>query len=77
MASASEERGDESDPPGEIDTGAHLKTAFRSVQKSSGESENSYTLNLTEIGSAVLGVSHREQQALVVFQNGIWVPRDE
>ena len=58
----------------ELDTGQHLDTKCRSVQEMGGNG-SCLGINLTETGATILSVNKRDQQKLLIFEKGIWIPR--
>jgi len=58
----------------ELDTGQHLDTKSRSIQEMGG-SGSCLGINLTETGATILSVDVQDQQRLLIFEKGIWIPR--
>lgn len=57
-------------------TGNLLDVKTRSVQQMNG-SKNCLGTNLSEMGTSVLGVEKQDSLQLVVYENGIWIPRND
>jgi hypothetical protein len=47
----------------------------RSVQQMNG-SPNCLGVNLSELGAAVLGVTKQDDLSIVIFERGIWIPKE-
>jgi len=62
--------GDEDSPA----TGRYIDTETRSVQHLGGRGKN-LGCNLSDKGVAQLGVTGEDTVDLVIFANGIWIPR--
>lgn len=60
--------------PSAPNTGRFMDLKTRSVQQMNG-STNCLGTNLSEIGATVLGVSAQDDVDLVIYENGIWIPR--
>lgn len=56
-------------------TGAFIDHKTRSVQQMNG-SENCLGVNLSEVGAAVLGVQKQDDVGIVIFEKGLWIPKD-
>jgi len=57
-------------------TGAFHDVKTRSVQQMNG-SENCLGVNLSELGATILNVEKRDNLQLVIYNNGIWVQKDD
>lgn len=62
------------DAPSAPETGRFMDVKTRSVQQMNG-SENCLGTNLSELGATVLGVSVQDELDLVIYEDGIWIPR--
>jgi len=62
--------------PSAPDAGDLLDVKTRSVQKMNG-SENCLCVNLSELGATVLGTSKSDDVRLAIYNNGIWIPKDD
>lgn len=58
------------------DTGNFIDLKTRSVQQMNG-SPNCLGTNLSELGTAILGVGKQDSLDLVIYERGIWIPKDE
>jgi hypothetical protein len=58
----------------ELDTGQHLDTKSRSIQEMGGNG-SCLGINLSETGVTILSVDKQDQQQLLIFEKGIWIPR--
>lgn len=56
-------------------TGAFMDHKTRSVQQMNG-SPNCLGVNLSELGAAVLGVTKQDDLSIVIFERGIWIPKE-
>lgn len=70
---AGERRHDHSLSP---ETGDLIDTRTRSVQQMNG-STNCLGTNLSELGASVLRVDKQDDLELVIYENGIWIQRDD
>lgn len=62
--------------PSAPDAGDLLDIKTRSVQKMNG-SENCLGVNLSELGASVLGARKSDDLQLAIYNNGIWIPKDD
>lgn len=56
------------------ETGSFRDMKTRSVTRMNG-SDNCLGVNLSEAGSVILGVTPEDDLNLVIFENGIWIPK--
>lgn len=58
------------------ETGQFIDLKTRSVQQMNGSS-NCLGTNLSELGAAILGVGKQDDLNLVIYEKGIWIPKDD
>ena len=68
--------GEDFSSPAAPSTGRFMDLKTRKVQKMNG-SENCLGTNLSELGATILGVSKQDEIDLVIYQNGVWIPRND
>lgn len=59
-----------------VATGALKDVQMRSVQAMGG-SDNCCGVNLSRVGSVILGVAPGDDVSLVIYENGVWIPKNE
>lgn len=62
--------------PSAPETGDLKDVLSRSVQKMGGSS-NCLGANLTDKGTMMLGVTEEDDVSLAIFENGIWITKDD
>lgn len=57
-------------------TGDFKDVKTRSVQRMGGSS-NCLGVNLTDVGTTILGIDVTDDVDLVIYEQGIWIPKNE
>lgn len=57
-------------------TGRLIDHKTRTASKMGG-SGNCVGVNLSETGVALLGIGTRDEVSLVIYENGIWIPKND
>jgi len=62
--------------PNAPETGRFIDVKTRSAQQMNG-STNCIGTNLSETGASILGIEKQDDVDLVIYERGIWIPRDD